>query len=151
MSIALGSSAPMSAASCEVRRLKDRRHDVQLLQFHATGWPEQHDRYAPDVPKLPNAENTLRRISVYIGDGATMKRSVVRKQNGTLIGHAPMTVQLGWCERAGVRRAIFTHCGSAIVRGQPQRLSAALRQLGSEHGVAASLASEGDRLSLGGG
>ena len=107
--------------------------------------------YVPDVAELPNAKNALRGIAVYIGDGATMTRSMVRKQSGTLIGHAPIAVQLGWCERAGVHRAIFTHCGSAIVRGQPQRLSVTLRQLGCERDVAASLACDGDRLSFGGG
>jgi len=56
--------------------------------------------YVPDVAGLPDAPNTLRGISVYIGDGATMTRSMVRKKNGTLIGHAPMTVQLSWCKMA---------------------------------------------------
>jgi hypothetical protein len=74
--------------------------------------------YVPDVAGLPDAPNTLRGINAYIGDGATMTRSMVRKKNGALIGHAPMTVQLSWCKEAGIRRAIFTHCGSAVVRGK---------------------------------
>jgi hypothetical protein len=39
--------------------------------------------YVPDVAGLPDAPNTLRGISVYIGDGATMTRSMVRKKNGS--------------------------------------------------------------------
>src|ERR1039458_1189361 len=39
--------------------------------------------YVPDVAGLPDAPNTLRGISVYIGDGATMTPSMVRKKNGT--------------------------------------------------------------------
>jgi phosphoribosyl 1,2-cyclic phosphodiesterase len=104
--------------------------------------------YLPDVAWLPNAPGVLRGINVYIGDGATMKRSMVRKRDGTLIGHAPVVAQLGWCKRASVRRAIFTHCGSPIVRGDARKLNAALRRLGREHGIEARIACDGDRLSL---
>jgi phosphoribosyl 1,2-cyclic phosphodiesterase len=107
--------------------------------------------YVPDVAGLPDAPNTLRGISVYIGDGATMTRSMVRKKNGTLIGHAPMTGQLSWCKMAGVRRAIFTHCGSPIVRGNARVLNAAIRRLGRAQGIDARLACDGNRLSLSGG
>ena len=36
--------------------------------------------YLPDVAWLPNASNVLRKIDIYIGDGATMTRSMVRKK-----------------------------------------------------------------------
>ena len=104
--------------------------------------------YVPDVAGLPDAPNALRGINVYIGDGATMTRSMVRKKNGTLIGHAPMTGQLSWCKMVGVRRAIFTHCGSPIVRGNARGLSAAIRRLGQAQGIDARLACDGNRLSL---
>ena len=104
--------------------------------------------YLPDVARLPNPIRTLRGIDVYIGDGATMRRSMVRKKYGTLIGHAPMTAQLDWCELAGVRYAVFTHCGSAIVREETRRVNAAVRQVGCDHGIDARLACDGDRLSL---
>lgn len=107
--------------------------------------------YVPDVAGLPDVPNALRGINVYIGDGATMTRSMVRKKNGTLIGHAPMTGQLSWCKMAGVRRAIFTHCGSPIVRGNARVLSAAIRRLGRAQGIDARLACDGNRLSLSGG
>ena len=106
--------------------------------------------YAPDVAKLPDMLDVLRGIDVYIGDGATVARSMVRKKNGRLIGHAPITVQLGWCKLAGVQRAIFTHCGSPIVRGKARELSAAIRRLGQEQGIDARIASDGDRFSLSG-
>lgn len=104
--------------------------------------------YLPDVASLPDAAGALRGVAVYIGDGATIKRSMVRKQNGTLVGHAPVTTQLGWCAKAHVRRAIFTHCGSPIVRGDARVLNASMRQIGQEHGVDARLACDGDRLAL---
>jgi phosphoribosyl 1,2-cyclic phosphodiesterase len=104
--------------------------------------------YVPDVANLPNASDTLRRADVYIGDGATIRRSMVRKTNTNLIGHAPITMQLDWCAKANVRCAIFTHCGSPIVRGDVRALNASVQQLGYDHGIDARLACDGDRLTF---
>jgi hypothetical protein len=98
----------------------------------------------PDVAGFPDAAEAMRVIDVYIGDRATVRRSLVRHRGG---GHAPITAQLRWCEQAGVHRAVFTHCGSAIVRADARGLDAALRRLGDEHGVAAGIACDGYRLS----
>jgi hypothetical protein len=73
---------------------------------------------------------------------------MVRVKEGTLIGHAPITTQLDWCARAHLHRAIFTHCGSPIVRGDPRALDAIIRSLGRQYGIDARLASDGDRLSF---
>lgn len=107
--------------------------------------------YVPDIALLPNAAAALHGIGVYIGDGATLRRSMVRERAGELIGHAPIVAQLDWCANAGVRRAIFTHCGSAIVRGDAGRLNALIDRLGRERGIKARLANDGDRLSCHGG
>ena len=80
--------------------------------------------YVPDVVMVPNAARTLRGIDLYIGDGATITRSMVRSRDGLLIGHAPVVAQLAWCAKAGVRCAIFNHFGSAIVRGDARKLNA---------------------------
>ena len=104
--------------------------------------------YLPDVARLPNAPHALRGVGVYIGDGATMRRSMVRMKERASIGHAPITLQLDWCAKAHVRRAIFTHCGTAIVRGDSHTSRVAIRELGRERGVDACLASDGDRLSF---
>ena len=102
--------------------------------------------YLPDVARLPNPSTALRGVGVYIGDGATFRRSMVRTKDGVSIGHAPIATQLGWCAKAHVRRAIFTHCGSAIVRGDERASAAIVRNLGHEHGIDARLAYDGDRL-----
>ena len=104
--------------------------------------------YLPDVAGFPGFSRALRRVDVYIGDGATMRRSMARMKRGALIGHAPIVSQLSWCAKAKVRRAIFTHCGSPIVRGRARTMSAVLRGLAREHNIAASIARDGDRLGL---
>jgi hypothetical protein len=73
---------------------------------------------------------------------------MVRKKNGIAIGHAPITFQLGWCEKARVRLAIFTHCGSQIVRGKPRQVEDVVRRLGLERGVEARVACDGLKLSI---
>jgi phosphoribosyl 1,2-cyclic phosphodiesterase len=102
--------------------------------------------YLPDVARLPNAATALRRVRIYIGDGATLRRSMVRTKHGILIGHASIATQLEWCANAHVHRAIFTHCGSAIVRGNARAVETIVRNLGRGHGIDARLASDGGRL-----
>ena len=53
--------------------------------------------YLPDVARLPNPSAALRGVGVYIGDGRTFRRSMVRTKDGVSIGHAPIATQLGWC------------------------------------------------------
>ncbi|MGZ3283369.1 MAG: MBL fold metallo-hydrolase, partial [Xanthobacteraceae bacterium] len=104
--------------------------------------------YLTDVAEFPNASAALLGLDLYIGDGASMGRSMVRKKNGIAIGHAPITFQLGWCEKARVRLAIFTHCGSQIVRGKPRQVEDVVRRLGLERGVEARVACDGLKLSI---
>jgi phosphoribosyl 1,2-cyclic phosphodiesterase len=102
--------------------------------------------YLPDVARLPSAATALRGVDTYIGDGATLRRSMVRAKRGILIGHASIATQLEWCADAHVRRAVFTHCGSAIVRGNARALETMVRNLGRMHGIDARLASDGGWL-----
>jgi hypothetical protein len=90
----------------------------------------------------------LRGIDLYIGDGATIVRSMVRRRDHALIGHAPVIAQLDWCAAEGVGRAIFTHCGSGIVKGDARRIAARIRALGEARGTAARIADDGLRVSL---
>jgi phosphoribosyl 1,2-cyclic phosphodiesterase len=104
--------------------------------------------YVPDVAYLPRARAALRDAHLYIGDGATMRRSMVRIKEGTRLGHASIAIQLGWCAAAGVRRAIFTHCGSPMVQANPRLINRVVRQLGDDYGVHASIANDGDQITL---
>jgi phosphoribosyl 1,2-cyclic phosphodiesterase len=104
--------------------------------------------YVPDLAAIPEQRAALRGTDLYIGDGATIVRSMVRVRDHVLIGHAPVTAQLDWCAAEGVRRAIFTHCGSGIVKGDTRRITARTRTLGRERGVAASVAYDGLKVSL---
>jgi phosphoribosyl 1,2-cyclic phosphodiesterase len=104
--------------------------------------------YVPDVALIRDRAEALRGIGLYIGDGATVVRSMVRRRGRALIGHAPVRAQLLWCREEGVSRAIFTHCGSEIVRGDARASEQRVRALGRECGIEASLAHDGLTLRL---
>jgi hypothetical protein len=75
---------------------------------------------------------------------------MIRRRGRALIGHAPIKAQLLCCREEGVGRAIFTHCGSEIVRSDARVVSARVRKLGHEHGVDARVADDGLTLLLAG-
>ena len=104
--------------------------------------------YVPDVVYIHEREDALRGIRLYIGDGATMSRSMVRKRGDHLIGHTPVRTQLTWCRKEGVPEAIFTHCGSGIVKGDERTLGAQLRAWAREREVEARIAHDGMELLL---
>jgi phosphoribosyl 1,2-cyclic phosphodiesterase len=96
--------------------------------------------YVPDVAGIPDVKATLRGVGLYIGDGASVMRPIIRAGNGRVFGHASIRTQLDWCAEAGVPRAIFTHCGTGIVDGDERRLGPLVRRLGRERGVEAGIA-----------
>ncbi len=106
--------------------------------------------YAPDVVYIPGADEALRDIGLYIGDGASVERGLVRRHGERIFGHAAIKTQLGWCGKHAVRQAIFTHCGSEVVGGDGRELSRKLRDLGHERGVSARFAYDGLRIGWGG-
>ena len=104
--------------------------------------------YAPDLVYIEERAEALQGCRLYIGDGATMTRSFVRKRDDTLIGHTPVRTQLTWCRKEGVPRAIITHCGSEIVEGDERILGADLREMAEERGVEAEFAYDGMEVVL---
>lgn len=99
--------------------------------------------YVPDVASIEHFDRTLRDVDLFVGDGAVLERSLVRRRGRLLIGHASIATQLDWCRAGGVARAIFTHCGSAIVRSAPGHVKGITRSLGRVRGVDAALAYDG--------
>jgi phosphoribosyl 1,2-cyclic phosphodiesterase len=104
--------------------------------------------YAPDLIFIHERAAALKDVEMYIGDGATLTRSFIRRRGKALIGHAPVRTQLTWCGKEGVRRAIITHCGSEIVTGDERKISAKLRAIAAERGVDVRIAYDGMKLTL---
>jgi phosphoribosyl 1,2-cyclic phosphodiesterase len=91
--------------------------------------------YVPDVAWIEDRAGALQGVRIYVGDGATITRSMVRKPGDVIIGHVPLRTQLTWCEKEGVDRAIFTHLGSKIVEGDERTLNAQIRDMAEERGI----------------
>lgn len=104
--------------------------------------------YAPDVVYIMDRKEALRKVKLYIGDGATISRSMVRKPGDTPIGHVPVRTQLTWCGREGVPEMIVTHCGSGIVRGDERKLGPKLERMADERGVKVRIAHDGMEVVL---
>lgn len=104
--------------------------------------------YVPDVVYIHNRSDALSGIDLYIGDGATLIESMVRKPDDELIGHASVRTQLTWCQKEGVPKMLITHCGSQIVEGDERELGAELRQMADERGVEVDIAYDSKEVIL---
>lgn len=104
--------------------------------------------YVPDVVFIHDRTAALSGCKAYIGDGATITRSMVRKPSGELIGHTPLRTQLGWCQKEGVPLAVFTHLGSDIVRIGDDKAMEKIAPLAEERGVKVCLAYDGMEMVL---
>jgi phosphoribosyl 1,2-cyclic phosphodiesterase len=104
--------------------------------------------YVPDLIFIHDRAAALKNVQIYIGDGATVTRSFIRRRGKTLIGHSPVRTQLTWCEKEGVPRAIITHCGSEIVTGDERKLSAQLRAMAADRGIEVCIAHDRMKLEL---
>jgi len=104
--------------------------------------------YVPDLIFIHDRAVALKNVQIYIGDGATVTRSFIRRRGNTLIGHTPVRTQLSWCEKEGVALAVITHCGSEIVTGDERKLSAELQAMGAERRVEVRIAYDGMKLTL---
>ena len=104
--------------------------------------------YAPDLVEIVDEREALAGLDLYVGDGAAVTRSIVRRREGKLIGHASIRAQLDWCGAAEVPRAVFTHCGSEVVKGDARAVAGRVRALGRERGVRAEIAHDGLEITL---
>jgi phosphoribosyl 1,2-cyclic phosphodiesterase len=78
--------------------------------------------YNPDLISIPEEARVLRGVDLYIGDGASLTRPIIRRHGTALFGHTTVKAQLEWCRRNGVPRAYITHCGKGLVQMKPLEL-----------------------------
>jgi phosphoribosyl 1,2-cyclic phosphodiesterase len=104
--------------------------------------------YAPDLIFIHERSAALKGVQIYIGDGATVTQSFIRKRGKALIGHSPVRTQLTWCQKEGVPRAIITHCGSEIVTGDERKIAAKICAMAAERRVDVRIAYDGMKVKL---
>ena len=104
--------------------------------------------YVPDLVYIHDREPALDGVALYIGDGATLSRSMVRRRGDRLNGHAPVRTQLTWCQKENVPKMLVTHCGSEILQGDERILGARLREMARERQVEVEIAYDGMEVIL---
>lgn len=103
--------------------------------------------YTGDVAYIPNTKRVLRGVHLYVGDGAALTAPLIRKKNEEIFGHTTIRTQLTWCQKAGIKRAIFTHCGSPIVHAHKTSVST-IKRLAQDKGIDAHIAHDGQTIAL---
>ncbi|PYK09508.1 MAG: hypothetical protein DME65_11800 [Verrucomicrobia bacterium] len=104
--------------------------------------------YVPDLVSIHERAAALKNVQIYVGDGATVTHSFIRRRDKALVGHSPVATQLTWCEKEGVPRAIITHCGSEIVSCDEGKIATKLRAMAAERGIDLRIAYDGMKLKL---
>jgi ribonuclease BN (tRNA processing enzyme) len=102
--------------------------------------------YNPDVISIVDEDRVLRNVDVYVGDGASLTRPLVRRRDGSLFGHTTVRAQLNWCKRHGIPRAYIVHCGKQLVEMDPKELSRRVDELAAP--VQAIVARDGLRVTI---
>jgi ribonuclease BN (tRNA processing enzyme) len=105
--------------------------------------------YSGDIVAFEDPAAALDRADLYIGDGSSLKSSLVRRhESGALIGHTTVRAQLGWVARYGVPRAIFSHFGKGPIQMGEENLAAALAELVAAQAPDCAVAAARDGLEL---
>lgn len=144
----IGTDRPVRIAGLSVRAFSA----VHSLRAPAVAYRVTADGavflYAPDIIDIVDHDRALAGVQLYIGDGASPTRPLVRRHDSTLFGHTTIRAQIGWCAKAGIAESVFTHCGAQIVRADPRKMNAEIRGMGEAAGVHARLARDGLVLDL---
>jgi hypothetical protein len=148
----------LAAYPISKRQIMPERKPIDVCGISFEAFPVEHSIriaanrrtafYVPDVVAICDPAAALRGIDLYIGDGATVTRPIIRRRGAVCIGHTPIRTQHDWCRAQSVARATFTHCGAQIVGGDGRVLGALVRRLGRERGVEARIAYDGMELNL---
>ncbi len=104
--------------------------------------------YVPDLVSIRERHDALSGIRLYIGDGASIIRPILRRRGEVLIGHASIRDQLDWCHEEGTSHIVITHCGSQIVKTDASTATARVQALGRERGVQVRIAYDGLELTV---
>lgn len=125
---------------------------VHSLRAPAVGYKinagEKTIFYVSDLVSIIDQKKALSDVQLYIGDGASITRPIIRYRDDIPMGHTTIKNQIIWCAQEGVPRAIFTHCGSQITTGDERTLGAQVKKIGREYGVDVTIAYDGMEVIL---
>ena len=101
-----------------------------------------------DLMKIKHQHKALENVDMYIGDGASFNRPIIRYKDGVPFGHTTIKNQIDWCKKMNIPRAIFTHCGSQIVKDTTLSVEEAVIRYGELNGVETLVAYDGMTINV---
>jgi ribonuclease BN (tRNA processing enzyme) len=111
--------------------------------------PEGVVVYSGDIVAFEDPGAALSGAAVYVGDGSTLERPIVRRHSsGVLFGHTTVRAQLGWLGKHGVPRAVFSHFGQGPIGMGDEALGEALRRLAEKKAPGCDVTAASDELRL---
>lgn len=103
--------------------------------------------YTPDLIEIENKDLALRLAKLYIGDGASFTKSIIRVRGKARVGHIMIPTQLDWCVQYAIPLAIFTHCGTELISND-ERIERLLQQEAQRRNMSALIAYDGMECKL---
>jgi phosphoribosyl 1,2-cyclic phosphodiesterase len=103
--------------------------------------------YNADLIAIEKKDEILAGAKVYIGDGSTLVRPLVRRKGDLLFGHTTVRAQLNWCKQLGIPRAFIVHCGKQLVEMDPAEVDRKVDEL-AEGKVDATVACDGMEVTV---
>lgn len=104
--------------------------------------------YSGDLIYINNKKQALADCLLYIADGATINRPMVRKKDDQLFGHTTISTQLTWCQKENIPWAIITHCGTQIVKNDGRTINAKIQTLAKKKGIKVQIAYDGMEIKI---
>ena len=117
------------------------------LRAPAVGYRISTDRtslfYAPDIVRIHDQKEALAGITLYVGDGASITRPIVRKRGDAFIGHASIRTSIGMVPARGCSRPSLHIAELKLFLVMSTAMNEAVASLGQQLGVAAKIAFDG--------
>lgn len=86
--------------------------------------------YNPDLIFIKNRRKIFKDLDLYIGDGSSVTRPMVRRKENKLFGHSSIRTQITSCKKFKIRQAIFTHFGKEAIGMGEKKLEKKLDEFG---------------------
>jgi len=101
--------------------------------------------YLTDVLGLRKEHRKYLRNSIYIGDGSSIEKRLVRrhKKTGQPIGHAKVEVQIRWASENLAKAVVFTHWSEEALEMGKRRLTSLFKELSRNYSIPVFIAEDG--------
>lgn len=133
---------------CDIEKMKFKAFPVE----HSTRCPavclkintgEKTILYAPDLISILDQEEAFEDVDIYIGDGSSITKSIVRKIDDHLVGHTSIKTQMNWCKKFNVPSMYLTHCGSQILKSDHDEVQNQINEWAEERDLFCQIAYDG--------